>query len=195
MSVLQNIKGKQVILASKSPRRHQLLKGIGIDFKIIENSDIEESYPDGLSPEEIPVYLAKKKAAYHVSEMASDTLLITADTIVCCDGNVLNKPIDKKDAQEILNKLSGNKHTVITGVCIRSIEKEVVFYAETDVYFANLSDEEIEHYLLECKPYDKAGAYGIQEWIGYIGIEKIVGSYFNVMGLPIQRLYTELKNF
>jgi septum formation protein len=195
LSVLHNIKGKQVILASKSPRRHHLLKGIGIDFSIRENNDVEESYPDSLSAEEIPVYLAKKKASFYTGEMTSDTLLITADTIVWCDGSVLNKPKDKKDAQEILTRLSGNKHTVITGVCIRSTEKEVAFFAETDVYFAHLSDEEIEHYLMEFKPYDKAGAYGIQEWIGYIGIEKIDGSYFNVMGLPIQKLYTELKNF
>jgi len=122
-------------------------------------------------------------------------ILITADTIVWCDGSVLNKPTDREDAYGILKKLSGNKHTVVTGVCILSLNKEVSFYATTDVYFASLTEEEIDHYLQEYKPYDKAGAYGIQEWVGYIGIEKIDGSYFNVMGLPIQKLYRELKNF
>lgn len=195
MPVLENIREKQVILASKSPRRHNLLRGIGIDFEIVENHDLEEDYPAGLEPEEIPVYLAKKKAASSNREIGPDTLLITADTIVWCDGDILNKPKDKEDARRILSKLSGNKHTVITGVCIRSQKKEVVFHATTDVFFSSLTAEEIEHYLVEYEPYDKAGAYGIQEWIGYIGIEKINGSYFNVMGLPIQRLYTELKNF
>ena len=195
MPLLENIREKRVILASKSPRRHNLLRGIGIDFEIVENHDLEEDYPPGLNPEEIPVYLAKKKAAYFSGEIGPETLFITADTIVWCDGDVINKPKDKEDAYRILEKLSGNKHTVITGVCIRSQEKEVVFHATTDVFFSSLTREEIQHYLAEYKPYDKAGAYGIQEWIGYIGIEKINGSYFNVMGLPIQRLYTELKNF
>jgi septum formation protein len=193
--VLENIKKKQVVLASKSPRRHNLLRGIGIEFDIAENHDLEEDYPSGLGPDEIPVYLAKKKAENYQGEFKEDTLLITADTIVWCNGEVLNKPRDKNDAVGILKKLSGNKHTVVTGVCIRTLEKEVTFHATTDVYFATLSENEIEHYLAEYKPYDKAGAYGIQEWIGYIGIEKINGSYFNVMGLPIQRLYTELKHF
>jgi len=195
LSILENIKGKKVILASKSPRRHFLLGELGIDFEIVENHDVEEEYPPDMKPEEIPVYLARKKAAEFSGTLSQDTILITADTIVWCDGSVLNKPTDREDACRILKKLSGNKHTVVTGVCILSLDKEVSFYATTDVYFASLTEEEIDHYLQEYKPYDKAGAYGIQEWIGYIGIEKIDGSYFNVMGLPIQKLYRELKIF
>jgi septum formation protein len=193
--MLENIKGKKVILASKSPRRHFLLGELGIDFEIAENHEVEEEYPPDMIPEEIPVYLARKKAEEFSGTLSQDTILITADTIVWCDGSVLNKPTDREDAFRILKKLSGNKHTVVTGVCILSLDKEVSFYATTDVYFAALTEEEIDHYLKEYKPYDKAGAYGIQEWIGYIGIEKIDGSYFNVMGLPIQKLYRELKNF
>lgn len=191
--MLENIKGKKVILASKSPRRHFLLGELGIDFDIVENHDVAEDYPPNMTPEEIPVYLAKKKATEFSGTLGSDTILITADTIVWCDGRVLNKPEDREDAVRILKRLSGNKHTVYTGVCILSGNKEVSFFAKTDVYFASLTDKEIDHYLKEYKPYDKAGAYGIQEWIGYIGIEKIDGSYFNVMGLPVQKLYRELK--
>ncbi len=193
--MLQNVKGKKVILASKSPRRHFLLGELGIDFEIVENHDVDEDYPLDMKPEKIPVYLAKKKAAGFSGILSNDSILITADTIVWCKGKVLSKPEDKEDAFRILKKLSGNKHTVITGVCIKSLSKEVTFIATTDVYFATLTEEEIDHYLEEYKPYDKAGAYGIQEWIGYIGIEKINGSYFNVMGLPIQKLYHELKKF
>ncbi len=193
--MLENIKGKKVILASKSPRRHFLLGELGLDFEIVENHDVEEDYPPDMQPEEITVYLAKKKAAEFSGIISQDTLLITADTIVWCEGSILNKPRDREDAFRILKKLSGNRHTVFTGVCIRSPQKVVTFYATTDVYFSTLAEEEIEHYLKEYKPYDKAGAYGIQEWIGYIGIEKIDGSYFNVMGLPIQKLYQELKKF
>lgn len=195
MLPLENIRGKKLILASKSPRRQFLLKGLGIDFEIVENHDLEEHYPPDLNPEEIPVYLARKKAAEYSGELRNDTILITADTIVWCNGGVLNKPRDEKDAHRILNKLSGNMHTVITGVCLKSPDREITFYATTDVYFASLSEKEIAYYLQNFKPYDKAGAYGIQEWIGYIGIEKINGSYFNVMGLPIQKLYQELKKF
>jgi septum formation protein len=195
LPVLENIMGKKVILASKSPRRHFLLKELGIDFQIAENHDVEEDYPSDLKPDEIPVYLAKKKAKEFSGKLEQNTILITADTIVWCEQSILNKPKNREDACRILKKLSGNKHTVITGVCITSLKKEVCFHATTDVYFASLTEEEIEHYLKEYRPYDKAGAYGIQEWIGYIGIEKINGSYFNVMGLPIQKLYRELKNF
>ncbi len=195
MAILENIKGKKVILASKSPRRHFLLGELGIDFEIVENHDVEEDFPPDMKPEEIPVYLAKKKAAAFSGTLNPETILITADTIVWCQGKVLNKPRDREDASRILRKLSGNLHTVFTGVCVKSLSKEVTFYATTDVYFACLTEQEIDHYLKEYKPYDKAGAYGIQEWIGYIGIEKIDGSYFNVMGLPIQKLYQELKKF
>ena len=184
-----------MILASKSPRRHLLLGELGIEYEIVENHEVKEEYPDNLKPEDIPVYLAKKKAAEFSGILNKESILITADTIVWCEGHVINKPVDKEDAWRILDRLSGNMHTVITGVCITSLDKEVSFFATTDVYFSTLTKEEIDHYLKEYRPYDKAGAYGIQEWIGYIGIEKIDGSYFNVMGLPIQKLYRELKNF
>lgn len=195
MPILENIRGKKVILASKSPRRHLLLGELGIEYEIVENHEVKEEYPDNLKPEDIPVYLAKKKAAEFSGILNKESILITADTIVWCEGHVINKPVDKEDAWRILDRLSGNMHTVITGVCITSLDKEVSFFATTDVYFSTLTKEEIDHYLKEYRPYDKAGAYGIQEWIGYIGIEKIDGSYFNVMGLPIQKLYRELKNF
>jgi len=192
---LENINTKKVILASRSPRRQYLLKGLGIEFEVWVKNDVDEQYPSHLSYEEIPVFLARRKAQTFTDKLKNNHLLITADTIVWCEEQVLDKPKDFHDAREILNKLSGNKHLVITGVCIKTLEKEVAFFVSTDVYFSNLTNQEIEYYLDKYKPYDKAGAYGIQEWIGYIGIEKIEGSYFNVMGLPVQRLYTELKRF
>lgn len=192
---MENINTKKVILASRSPRRQYLLKGLGIEFEVWVKNDVDEQYPSHLSYEEIPVFLARRKAQIFADKLKNNHLLITADTIVWCEEQVLDKPKDFHDAREILIKLSGNKHLVITGVCIKTLEKEVAFFASTDVYFSNLTNQEIEYYLDKYKPYDKAGAYGIQEWIGYIGIEKIEGSYFNVMGLPIQRLYTELKRF
>lgn len=172
-----------------------MLKGLGIEFEVWVKNDVDEQYPSHLSCEEIPVFLARRKAQTFTDKLRNNHLLITADTIVWCEEQVIDKPKDFHDAREILNKLSGNKHLVITGVCIKTLEKEVSFFASTDVYFSNLANQEIEYYLEKCKPYDKAGAYGIQEWIGYIGIEKIEGSYFNVMGLPVQRLYSELKKF
>ena len=172
-----------------------MLKGLGIEFEVWVKNDIDEQYPSYLSCEEIPVFLARQKAQIFADKLKNNHLLITADTIVWYEEKVLDKPKDFQGAREILNKLSGEKHMVITGVCIKTLEKEVAFFASTDVYFSNLTNQEIEYYLDKYKPYDKAGAYGIQEWIGYIGIAKIEGSYFNVMGLPIQRLYTELKKF
>ncbi len=193
--VLENLKGKRILLASKSPRRHYLLKELGIDFEPVDNFLDDESYPEEMPIEEIPVFLAKKKAN-NINELLNEnSILITADTIVWCNNSVLNKPDSYDEAYQMLNSLSGNKHTVITGVCLRSSEKETTFIATTDVYFTKLSDGEIEYYLGKFKPFDKAGAYGIQEWIGYIGIEKINGSYFNVMGLPVQKVYKELKKF
>jgi len=192
---LENINSKKVILASRSPRRQYLLKGLGIEFEVWVKNDIDEQYPSYLSCEEIPVFLARRKAQIFADKLKNNHLLITADTIVWYEEKVLDKPKGFQGAREILNKLSGEKHMVITGVCIKTLEKEVAFFASTDVYFSNLTNQEIEYYLDKYKPFDKAGAYGIQEWIGYIGIEKIEGSYFNVMGLPIQRLYTELKKF
>lgn len=185
---------KKIILASKSPRRRELLAGLNIPFEVIIH-EIDEVFPDGLSMEEIPVYLAKLKALPFDDELRDDTLVITADTIVWIDGTVLGKPDDYEHAAVMLRQLSGKKHVVVTGVCLTSKEKQVAFSATTDVYFKDLSDSEIDYYLNNYHPYDKAGSYGVQEWIGYIAIERIEGSYFNVMGLPVQRLYEELLKF
>jgi septum formation protein len=185
----------QVILASQSPRRQHLLTELGIPFEILVNHDLEETYPDGLSKDEIPVYLAKLKARAAMPNISDKTLLITADTIVWLEGKVVNKPLDHADAIRILHSLSGNMHEVITGVCLTLPDTQHTFFASTFVYFSDLTDSEISYYIDKWQPLDKAGAYGIQEWIGYIGIERIEGSYFNVMGLPVQRLYKELKSF
>lgn len=193
--ILENLKGKKILLASKSPRRHYLLKELGINFDVVDNYISDESYPGKLSKEEIPAFLAKKKADSCIECLDENSILITADTIVLYNNRILNKPESFDEGYKMLNNLSGNKHTVITGVCLMSVEKETIFIATTDVWFTKLSDNEIHYYLNKFKPYDKAGAYGIQEWIGYIGVEKIKGSYFNVMGLPIQKVYKELKEF
>ncbi|MDP2890061.1 MAG: Maf-like protein [Bacteroidota bacterium] len=184
----------EIILASKSPRRQQLLSDLGLKFRV-QSMDISEDFPKGLGMTEIPVYLAELKAEAFRPFLKNNQLVITADTIVWLNGKVLNKPTDYADGFRMLRDLSGNKHQVITGVCLLSTEKKVSFYASTDVWFKELSDEEINYYLENFRPYDKAGAYGIQEWIGYIGINHIEGSFFNVMGLPIQSLYEHLKTF
>ena len=189
-----NLEKYSIILASQSPRRQHLLKDMGFKFSVIV-SDIEEIYPDNLSIREIPVYLAELKAKSLLSQLENNELIISADTIVAIDNHVLGKPIDEADAYKILKMISGNMHQVITGVCLKSRFKQKSFYAESNVFFRTLTDEEINYYIKNFKPYDKAGAYGIQEWIGYIGIERIEGSYFNVMGLPTQLLYKELMNF
>ena len=184
----------KIILASKSPRRKGLLAGLNLPFEVIVH-EVDENFPDGLPMEEIPVYLAKLKAEPFLDELKSDTLVITADTIVWIDGIVLGKPNDYQHAAEMLRQLSGKKHVVVTGVCLTTKEKQVAFSASTDVWFKDLNDDEIDYYLKNYQPYDKAGSYGVQEWIGYIAIKRIEGSYFNVMGLPVQRLYEELKKF
>jgi septum formation protein len=191
---MEEFKKFNIILASKSPRRQQLLKDLGLDF-IVEVTDADETYPPGLSMEEIPVFLAELKASAFVGKLGEDDLLITADTIVWLNGEVLGKPADKTDAFNMLRKLSNNEHQVVTGVCLKSKSKQYSFYAVSNVAFKELTDDEINYYIDRYKPYDKAGAYGIQEWIGYIGITHIEGSFFNVMGLPIQKLYTELLKF
>ena len=182
---------KRIILASNSPRRRELLSGLGIEYEVRVMKGIDESYPDGLAGEEIPVYISRKKAAAYM--LGPDELLITADTIVWLDGRVLGKPADRREACLMLRDLSGRTHQVITGVCLTCAEGQHAFSCVSDVTFARLTDGEIEYYVDNFLPYDKAGAYGIQEWIGYIGVTGLSGSYFNVMGLPIQRLYTELK--
>ena len=186
--------GFSIILASKSPRRQELLRDLGLKFTV-QSMDIPEVFPEGLGMTEIPVYLAELKAEAFRPQLKDNQLIITADTIVWLDGKVLNKPANYADGFRMLRDLSGKKHQVLTGVCLLSTEKKVSFYASTDVWFKELSDEEINYYLENYRPYDKAGAYGIQEWIGYIGIYHIEGSFFNVMGLPVQDLYEQLNAF
>jgi septum formation protein len=189
------IKNYRIILASKSPRRQYLMKELGIDFEIITDTETDESYPSELTKEEIPVYLAEKKSKHALVLIPDKTLLITADTIVWLNGKVINKPAGYSEAVKMLEELSGEVHEVLTGVCLATNKKRHSFYTSTLVYFASLSTDEIKYYVEQYKPYDKAGAYGIQEWIGYIGIERIEGSYFNVMGLPVQELYREMIKF
>jgi septum formation protein len=192
--MLSHLNNYNIILASQSPRRAELLAGLNIPFEI-KVIDIEESYPSQLVGVDIPMYLAEKKADAFAGQMKENSLLITADTIVWHEGRVFGKPKDKADAIDMLKSLSGKTHQVITGVCISTFNKRKTFHAISEVRFASFLSEEIEYYLHNFKPYDKAGAYGVQEWIGFIGVEHIEGSYFNVMGLPIQRLYTELKRW
>lgn len=182
------------ILASKSPRRDQLLKSLGIEFNI-KTKEVEENYPDNLTKEEIPVFLAELKAKPFLADLRANDLLITADTIVWFDGKVLGKPKDKTEAIQMLQQLSGNEHQVISGVCLSTFKKSKSFFSTSNVRFKILTQSEIEYYVSEFKPFDKAGAYGIQEWIGIIGITHIEGSFYNVMGLPIQKLYAEIQKF
>lgn len=189
------IKSKRIILASASPRRKELMEGLGLNFTIDTRNNFQEVVPDGLDVNLVPEYLAKGKSYGFHRELEDDEIIITADTMVMCDGKILGKPSDKENAMQMLKMLQSNTHTVITGVCIRSREKEDSFSVTTKVFFNELSDEELDYYIENYRPYDKAGAYGVQEWIGHIGISRIEGSYFNVMGLPVQRLYTELQKF
>ncbi|HOX78354.1 MAG TPA: Maf family protein [Bacteroidales bacterium] len=193
--MFDNLKGRHIILASKSPRRRYLLSQLGLEFSEMA-ADIDESFPDSLTPDEAALYLAEKKAD-HFADMISQpaNIIITADTLVLLDGNILGKPEGKAGAKAMLKALSGRMHQVVTGICIRDSKKNRSFTCWTDVYFKELSDEEITYYLEAYQPYDKAGSYGIQEWIGYIGISGINGSYFNVMGLPVHQLYDELRRF
>lgn len=182
------------ILASKSPRRQYLLHELGIPF-VIETKEVDESFPEHLQREDIPLYLCRKKADAFEGKLEDNTILITADTIVWINNHVLNKPEDAEEARVMLRELSGNRHEVYTGVCLKSGKKEVAFSVKTDVYFKELTDGEIDFYVSTYKPFDKAGAYGAQEWIGYVGVERIEGSYFNVMGLPVKEMYEELVKF
>lgn len=191
--MLENLKKYKVVLASNSPRRKELLGGLGIGYEVKTMPDIDESYPDGLSMEEVPVYIARSKADAYRPLMQPDELIITADTIVWLDGVVMGKPKDEEEACDMLRRLSGQTHQVVTGVCLTTIDRQQSFATVTDVTFDRLTEEEITHYVSRYQPMDKAGAYGIQEWIGYVGVRSIKGSYFNVVGLPIQRLYQELK--
>ena len=184
-----------IILASNSPRRKELLAGIDVNFDVRVIRDIDESYPASLPTKDIAEYISRKKAIVYRQQMASDELIITADTIVVLDSEVMGKPHDEADASRMLHELSGRTHQVITGVTLTTIDRQRSFSVETDVTFKSLTDEEINYYIQHYKPYDKAGAYGIQEWIGHIGVTALKGSYFNVMGLPVQRIYEALRQF
>lgn len=182
-----------LILASKSPRRQELMKLLGLNFRVVLK-DVDETYPDELTPTEVATYIAQKKAKAF-DETITNEIVITADTIVCVQNEIIGKPLDKAHAFEILSLLSGKKHEVITGVSLFSCTQQNTFYEVSEVYFKNLTPAQINHYLTVGQPMDKAGAYGIQEWIGLIGIDKINGSYNNVVGLPTHRLYDELCRF
>lgn len=194
MMPLTNLDHYELILASKSPRRKQLLADLGLTFRV-EVLDVDESFPLEMPAGEVAAYLADKKAQAFLPVLQPNQLVITADTVVVCDEQILNKPNDVAHAQTMLRQLSGKKHQVITGVCLLSEQKTVLFSVCTDVWFKELSEEEINFYIENYRPFDKAGAYGIQEWIGFIGIYRIDGSYFNVMGLPVQKLYEQLSVF
>lgn len=193
--MLDNLKKYRIILASNSPRRKELLAGLGVDYDVRTLPDVDESYPETLQGADIPLYISKLKADAYKTLLQPDELMITADTIVWMDGMVLGKPRNRFGAIEMLRQLSGHTHQVFTGVTITTATRQHSFSVGTEVRFANLTDEEIVYYVDTYQPMDKAGAYGVQEWIGYIGVENISGSYFNVMGLPVQRLYRELLNF
>ncbi len=193
--MLDNIRKYKVILASNSPRRKELLGGLDIDFCVRTLPGISEDYPESLDATDIPLYIARKKAEANRPQMADNELVITADTVVILGNEVLGKPDNDGEARQMLRKLSGKTHQVITGVCLMTKDKQRSFAVKTDVTFKELADEEIEYYVSTYHPTDKAGAYGIQEWIGYVGVTWLNGSYFNVMGLPVQRIYQELQNF
>ena len=186
--------GKKLILASKSPRRQQLLKDMGFEFEV-RTKEVEEIFPDTLPPSQVATFLAELKASAFKEELQADELCITSDTVVLKDGRIYGKAKDTEEATEMIQSLSGTKHQVITGVCITSKDKSVSFSDTTEVFLRTLSEEEIQYYIKNFKPFDKAGAYGIQEWIGMVGIEKIEGSYFNVVGLPTEKLFHHLQQF
>ncbi|MBL7932409.1 MAG: septum formation protein Maf [Bacteroidia bacterium] len=185
----------RLILGSASPRRQDLLKSLGLEFRIKPVKADETVWPKDLQAEEIPIYLAELKANAYEEELQDDELLITADTVVWCEGKVFNKPLNFAEGKKMLESLSGKMHEVFTAVCLKSAHKHVTFFDESKVYFKKLSNEEIEYYLTNFSPYDKAGGYGVQDWIGYIGIDRIDGSFYNVMGLPVKILYEELQKF
>lgn len=186
------MKSYQIILASQSPRRRELLAGLGLDFTATVVSGVDETYPDNLPTASVPEYIAQKKATGYA--VKDNELLITADTLVRADTEILGKPKNADEARRMLQLLSGRSHQVTTGVCMKTVSKEVHFSVTTEVTFKRLTTDEIDYYVTRYKPFDKAGAYGIQEWIGYIGVTSLHGSYYNVMGLPVQRIYQELIN-
>lgn len=193
--MLDNLKKYNIILASKSPRRQELMKGIGLDFSVL-TKDVDETYPLHLSVFDVAPYLSVKKAkAFEEAKLPDNYMVITADTVVVVEGKILGKPKDENEAREMLVTISGKKHSVITGVTVLTKDKVKTFSVASKVMFEKLDNEEIDFYVSNYKPFDKAGSYGIQEWIGYIGVACVEGSYFNVMGLPTQKLYKVLKTF
>lgn len=193
--MLDNLRNYDIILASNSPRRKELLQRLGLPFKVRTLFGVDESFPENLRGEDIALYIARKKSEAYKSSMSSNELLITADTIVCLDGVVMGKPYGAENAKTILRQLSGRVHQVITGVTVLTQVKRESFAVTSHVKFANVTEDEIDYYVDNYLPFDKAGAYGIQEWFGLVAVEELRGSYFNVMGLPVQRLYTVLKHF
>ncbi len=199
--MFDNLKRYKIMLASNSPRRQELLAQMGVDFEVCVRSGIDERYPSDMSTKDVPEFLARKKASAYSDILTNaeldgrQPLLITADTVVICDKIILGKPHDERDAKRMLQMLQNNEHRVVSGVAITSSAKQISFSVKTKVMMRKLTDEQIEHYVTAYKPMDKAGAYGIQEWIGLIGIDYIEGSYHNVMGLPTQRLFGELMEF
>ena len=193
--MIERFNDYNILLASRSPRRHDILKETGIRFEVADDIEVDETFPPGLDKFAIPIFLAEKKSSAYPGILNENTILITADTIVWFEGEVIGKPSGVKDAYNILSRLSGNMHEVITGVSLRSGRRKTSFYSCSQVFFSELSHYEINYYIEHFKPFDKAGAYGIQEWIGYIGVEKIHGSYFNIVGLPVHILYRELESF
>ena len=189
------LSGRRIVLGSASPRRRELLAGLGLDFTVEATPGAPETYSTGLRPDEVPVALAASKSEGFHRPLEPDEILITADTVVICGDDILGKPSDREDAVRMLRELSGRTHRVVTGVCIRDTGHRSIFSSTSEVEFKVLSDEEIDYYIGQYRPFDKAGGYGIQEWIGYIGITSIRGSYFNIVGLPVQRLYTALSEF
>jgi septum formation protein len=192
--IIRNLSKYRIILASRSPRRQQLLRELGIRFDVVLK-DYPETYPKNLKGEEIALYVAREKAKLFEKEISDNEIVITADTIVWCNNKVLGKPSDDVDARRMIMEISGNTHEVITGVCLYSALKNTTFAVSTKVTFDTLSNDEITFYIDKYKPFDKAGAYGIQEWIGIAACSHIEGSYFNVVGLPVQKLYKELQRF
>lgn len=193
--MLQNLSKYHIILASKSPRRRELLSQLRVPFRTVTIGDLDESYPPDLEAREIPAFLADKKAAAYMDVFSGDELVITADTLVILGDEVLGKPHDRQGALDMLRRLSGRTHLVVTGVCVSSAAKRVTFDSVTEVTFAEIADSDIEYYVDNFLPFDKAGAYGIQEWLGCIAVKSINGSFYNVMGLPVHKLYSVLKDF
>lgn len=190
-----SFKDYHIILASNSPRRKELLHGLDIAFDVRVQPDIVETYPESAAPADVAGYISREKANAYKDTITEHELIITADTVVIVGNEILGKPANDDEAKEMLRKISGRKHQVVTGVCLTTTEKQHCFSVSTDVTFKNLTEKEIEYYVETYSPLDKAGAYGIQEWIGYVGVTALEGSYFNVMGLPVQRIWEELNNF